>query len=239
MGWESGGRWRTALIDAAHVSGFFVALLALWVAIATMLETQDQVENLIQVVNNTEKTLVSLNTAIREIQHQTIVNAYVAGAPFDIKLQGCSKEELWDSDRNYEGRYLVLWPIIISEDNDAQSIVPFRVFFNFDFYGNSKQLEDRYEYIERVDLQTFSYFIPDEPTIMPQLRIDKILENAKQLGYSNVRIDMHYSLGAFSPIMNTPLAYVDDKPTRVFAKLSLNNNGEWEVLDLRDEVMCY
>lgn len=226
---------RSRLERSLQIGILVVAVVALLIATATMIDTKDQIKELKNLVTTNTKQAEILESTLKEIQHQTIVNAYVNGGQFDVKFQQCGKGEKYDEARNYLGQYLHPIPIMVNGDS-VQTIVPFYIFFNFEFYGATKDSNFEKYPFDEIRSGTTEYN-PSNPQQFKELMLKPQLEKAEELGYTDVRIDVKYSFRPFSSYKDVDFGQSEDK-TKVLAKLRLVDEGKWDVLDIPGEVIC-
>lgn len=234
------GVWRLASYRAT-VIGTIIGLVSLYIIIIslqfTLVQVQssiDTTEKLIELVESNKNQTRALEETIKEIQHQTIVDAYANGGTFNVKFERCSFSSHFDPEGNFIGTMLNIKPIMINEKN-AQTIVPFYIFIDYEFSGYDAK-QEKYQRFFKLGTDTFVYDIGHE-SLSQQVDIQQRLDQAKDAGYSDIKITADYAFRPFSPVKNISLGDQSESTEQDFAVLKLMENG-WHVQDFREKYPC-
>lgn len=195
-------------------------------------------ENLSELIESNKNQTRALQDTIKEIQHQTVVNAYNSGGNFDVKITRCSFTEHTDQFDLHLGYSVSFKPVMVTE-NGVETTVPFRIFSDLEFKEKETRSGAPTNYIfNQIDVMPFVHNTAN-PSGGVEIMIDDVLEEAEQLGLKFVHVDIEYSFRPFSPAMNDN-SFADQSEQKIQAiyLLKLHDNGKWHPEDFKEQYIC-
>lgn len=231
----SEGEWRLASYRATVIGtiigliSLFIILVSVQIGFFQLESSSDTIKNLAELIEANKNQTKALEVAIREIQHQTIVNAYNTGGSFDVKIEKCRGAEKFDSEGNLE-QYLVFRPVMINEKGQ-DSTVPFRIFGNLEFRGSTEKNNFSQSFFKRINLDPYVYD-PTKDRLKIEQNVQDILDGAKGQ-YKFVLVDYEYSFRPFSNALDISIADQTEYRHQSIAQWKLTENEKWAVLCLQ------
>lgn len=231
-------RWIVTPALAVAILTFFASVLMLNAAYENNKTTTELLTEIGRLVENNNKQLKVLENTGDTIAHESIKSDYNSSGPFEVKIFRCNDSEKWDPDGNYLGFHYSFKPIVYTKDGN-ESTVPFRIFADLEFYEKENKREGvaRYDFAE-IGLDPYVYNIEKSGGGI-EVRIQPILEQAKEYGFEYVHIEFDYDFQPISPVKdNQGFGEQKDGGSFPMVLFKLHDNGKWHVEDFEEQYPC-
>jgi len=221
----------TTITNLFTIIGVIVAVSVLFFAWNAVNQSQTLLDETRNLVNKSNAQLDTLNKAVTEIAHQTIMEAYNNESPHHVGLS-CDY-----NDSRYE---IDFRPKILYGDS-TPSTVKFLVVTNLSFYTIDKH-DIRHTYVSIGDTNISHLAVLSGPSDLKILKVKlkSVLEWADEYEEPNFYVRSSYEFLPYSDAKETRLTdFIEDETGHLLIGLTKDiETGNWIKIESNENIVC-
>ena len=221
----------TTITNYFTIIGVVIAVSVLFFAWNEVKQSQTLLDETRTLVNKSNAQLDTLNKAVSEIAHQTIMEAYNNESPHHVSLS-CHY-----NDSRYEIEFV---PKILDED-DKPSTVKFLVVTNLSFYVIDKHdISHHYKSIGGDNISYFPVFSGPSNVEFSKVELKGVLEWADQYEEPSFYVRSIYDFLPYSDAKETRLTgFLEDRAGHLLIGLTKDEEtGNWIKIESNENIVC-
>lgn len=228
---EEGANWATIFGTVAAIILLGIAVWGIRSSEDLLNQTKQSTENLKELIDKSNKQLQVLNNTVTQISHQTIMQAYLDGKPFQVDMKNC-----W---YNLENKTITYSPQILDANGDLTPL-KFKLVISFGYYTLAT-VHGSPQYGDVASLSP-----NDDLLIEPgrqqsfQRSLLNVLEETKNSNDPFLYVRSQYNFAPYSGAIDSILTdYVKDEEGHLIIAFKKNEStGQWELLTTNQNVIC-
>lgn len=214
---------NTILTGIAVVGGFTL----LYIAIQGIETSQQQLNYTATLTTENREQLETLNNAVKEIAHQTIMQAYLGGKPYSVEVPSCNYDE---PEKKLSYRLMMV------DKEGTPSTINFQITKHFVYYT-----------VDQNDKRDHLKPVPGEPEFyeagkqkMSELNLSEVFTYFSDAEHSSLYIKIQYFYAPFSEVKNAPLSddIIDNTGHLLIGFTRNENTDNWKQIENNDNLIC-